>query len=293
LTQSELDRILSGEAKLGLLTLTRVSAVTPSQTGGVMVTRTASASSAFVELSGPDLRYYFADRARPEIPILIPPPVGECSVIETSSVAAFVPSPPSTFYDLAIRSLDAGESLSLQGPGGASSIPRITNTSSFPYLYLGSFPEANLLSGSYTFSGPGSVDLGAFRSTFDLTAPLVWTNRESLDTVTRADGMRVTWSGGDPAQQVSIVGISSNLDVSTSITTTAAFVCIANQGDGSFTVPGSILSRLPPTGSLGSFVGPGIVSLAGANTVVRADLPGLDYFYVTTSSTESIPVVLR
>ncbi len=293
LTLADVDRIQSGNAKLGSLTFVRVSAVTPSATGGTMLTQTSTANSAFLSLSGPDLRNYFGDAARPDVPVLVPPAVGSCSVIETSSIAPFVPSPPSTYYDIAAHTLDAGDSLSIQWPGGSLKIPRIATTvDPTQYVYIEGTTD-NLPSGPYTFSGAGGADIGAFSTTFNMKAPLTLTNRESLQTVTRADGLRITWSGGDPTQQVSITGISSNLDISTSITRVAAFLCIANQGDGSFMVPGSVLSRLPASGSLGSFVAPGTVGISGTNNPVRVNIPGVDYFYVSNSTTESTPVTLR
>jgi len=294
LSQADVDRILSGQAKVGALTFVRVSAVTPSATGGTMVTQTSAANAVFLSLSGPDLRYYFADPAMAAIPVLVNPAPGSCSVIETSTVAPFVPAPPSTYYDLVTRTLDAGASLSLQGPGGTLSIPRIdTALEPAQHVYITTPADAFLQSGSYTFSGPGGPDVGAFSTTFNMKSPLVWTNRESLQTVTRADGVRITWTGGDPSQQVSITGINSSLDPTNSVTVTVAFVCTANQSDGGFTVPASVLSRLPPSRSLGSFIAPGVVALVGTSSVIRVNVPGMDYFYVSSSSTESTPVTLR
>ncbi len=197
------------------------------------------------------------------------------------------------YYDLRGTYLDAGPSLSLQGPGGTLAVARVTvGGVNIGYSSV-DIPISNLQTDSYTFSGTGGFDIAAFSAPVKMFAPLVWTNYESLQTINRADGMTVMWSGGDPSQPVFIRGGSAGLDPTTLALTVASFTCLADQKAGSFTVPASILNRLPPSSKLSGYPVPGDVIVSHGSARVRASVPGVDYFYLSTSSSEVRPATFQ
>jgi len=72
---------------------------------------------------------------------------------------------------------------------------------------------------------------------------VVWTNRDQLTVVNRAQPLTISWTGGESNQLIAIMGYGEDLPTNAS----AAFACIAPPGATSFTVPAAILSNLPPT----------------------------------------------
>ncbi len=292
LSQSDIERLLSGNVKFGALYLIHSVVSTPSFTGGPpTVTTTATATSLFESINGPDLRYYFTEANTAGIPLVSTPTAGTCSVLQSSSSSTSISLPPSIYYDITYKYLDAGASLSIKGPAGTLTLPRIVAGSTIEYT--ASTDNTNLQTGSYTLSGTGGPDIAAFSKTFDMSVPLVWTNRDSLVTVTRANGMKITWSGGDSNQFVYIFGYSTSVDPTTFASTAVGFQCYANQKDGSFTVPASILNLLPASTSISGFAIPGFVSIGNSGNSVRLDVPGVDYFYVGASSGESQSVTFQ
>ncbi len=280
MSQSEIDRLLSSTTvKYGALTFTRAS-LQPSGTGAAITT--ASATANFRSVTGPDLRYYFTESTSASSPIP-QPTLGNCVVMEinpTSSVAA-----PPVYYEVTSRSLDAGASLSLQGAENTLPLPRIVSGTTI--RYAADLANTTLPAGAYTLTGTGGPDVAALSAAFNMLGPFVWTNKEALPTVTRANGMTFTWSGGDPSRSVYITGISTNRDPVTNITTGALFNCAANAKDGTFTVPPSILNRLPATSNLSV---PGLASVGSFTRMVRGDVPGFDYFGVGDSTSDIEPV---
>jgi len=99
-----------------------------------------------------------------------------------------------------------------------------------------------LVKGSYTVTASGGADVRAFTATLNFPDPLTWANRESVNVIPRSQDLRVTWTGGGPAQEyVSIVGVSMR----TAPEVGAAFLCTERAGTGSFTVPSIVLAALP------------------------------------------------
>ncbi len=91
-------------------------------------------------------------------------------------------------------------------------------------------------------------------------------------TVTRSDGLTVTWTGGDPAGNVQIL-VNSALNNSFNAGGTAT--CIAPAGAGTFTIPPYVLLALP-AGNLAGIV------LAPADTGVPFTAPGLSLGLLST-----------
>ncbi len=109
----------------------------------------------------------------------------------------------------------------------------------FAALAAGAIPSSG---GTFTFTAPPGADVGAFSSSISFTGPLLsWTNRDAITSVDRAQGVNVTWSGGNPGTYVFITGTSA-----TQSALAAGFTCLAPVEAQSFTVPAYVLSALPP-----------------------------------------------
>jgi hypothetical protein len=147
--------------------------------------------------------------------------------------------------------LDLGAALTLTGPRGSRTLgSTFLDLMGASAGYLGGAISNNILPsslfldpGSYTVAGTGGLDIGSFSTTFTIPQPVVWTNRDQLTIVNRAQPLTISWTGGDSGQLVVILGYGEDLPTNAS----AAFACIAPPGAGSFTVPPAILSNMPPT----------------------------------------------
>jgi len=239
-----LSRFSSG-GKVGAVQLLRVNArVQLDATSGFTNLDVDLGTAAFTEVRGGEYSFN---------PITSLPPVGTCTVFSAGGVdvsgllGGQLPTVPGD-----ARILNAGTPLQVSGPRGAKVIPRSTD---FDGLYfniiggavplLGPPPQPLYLDpGDYTVTGPGGPDVGPFTARLRVPASVTWTNRDQLVQVTRSGGVTLNWSGGDAVSQgITILG--GNLDNSSGAG--AAFVCFADLRDGSFNVPSSILSSLPPS----------------------------------------------
>jgi uncharacterized protein (TIGR03437 family) len=193
-------------------------------------------------------------------PLLSMPPLGTCTAFAGSldlgellaaGLGGAVPGQEGALG----RELDAGKEITVTGPKGNSiPMPRLNaEENKGPYVGLlgGSIPLEGAQSlppfldgGRYTVSGPGGKDVGPFKATIDIPAPLQWTNRNQITQVDRSSGLTLTWSGGDPSQQmVLIAGGSSDQKSKAS----GGFICFVPATGGSYTVPPSVLGNLPPS----------------------------------------------
>jgi hypothetical protein len=168
--------------------------------------------------------------------------------------------------------LDAGPSISSSGPNGTQVAVKTVLPTQLVYV-ANNIP--GITPGRYTFSGQGGPDVGAFSGTLDLAPELVWTNPGDAKVVTRANGLLVQWSGGDPNELVTIAGSSF-----TSATNVSSFFCSANNSAGQFTVPANILNQLPASQVL--TVGQNSALIRGTVNVftmsqTRLTAPGMDY----------------
>jgi hypothetical protein len=116
-----------------------------------------------------------------------------------------------------------------------------TVTAGQPTDYFVSIGSGYFSPGSYTVTGTGDADVGPFTASLTIPSVPVWTNQASVTTVTRANGLTITWSGG--ASQTVLISGASYTD--TSLTSGAAFFCVAAGDPGSFSVPASVLLALP------------------------------------------------
>jgi uncharacterized protein (TIGR03437 family) len=117
-------------------------------------------------------------------------------------------------------------------------------------LAAGFIPETG---GTFTFNGSGgtsaatarpaaagSTNIGAFNAQIVFPNPLLnWTNQSAAATITRSEGVLVTWTGGSDNTFVVIGGNSS------SGTASGMFSCYAPVSAGSFMVPAYVTAAMP------------------------------------------------
>lgn len=153
--------------------------------------------------------------------------------------------------------LDAG-TVQLTGPSGT-----------FNLSASGGIPQAQLPAGSvtsspgtYTFTASGGKDVGSFKVGVNMQAPLSWTNRSALGTITRSQGATVTWTGGYSNGDVQVnSGVGSQ-------TGTVRFYCHAPSSAGQLTIPPSILLAMPP--------GSGKLAVTNTTALQTVTATGLD-----------------
>ena len=115
------------------------------------------------------------------------------------------------------------------------------------------------------------------------------TNQKSVTTVTRADGVIVTWTGADPNGYVIVSGTSLS-----AAGPGAGFNCTTRAGAGTFTVPAAVLLALPPSAILeedGQLQPEGALQVGIAAPVVPFSAAGLGIAQATTSV--SFPQTVR
>ncbi len=149
--------------------------------------------------------------------------------------------------------MDAGPELLVTGIKGTQALTQIDPAGN-PGVYLGLLGGASPLGGqqlplflegsSFSVTGSGGYDIGAFQANLQMGHPLTWTNRSQLNTIYKS-GTTVNWSGGDSSQFVLLAGASTDQNTYE----TAGFFCLAPSTAHSFTIPSFALADLPTTGS--------------------------------------------
>jgi uncharacterized protein (TIGR03437 family) len=164
-------------------------------------------------------------------------------------------TPKGTVSTGKVPSLDAGV-VSINGPAGSSLTNQvITEDENYDYS-IGGFEglgitipgqiSFSLVAGTYTLSGAGGKDVGTFSTSLTLGSPLTITGGLP-STVNRSAGLPLNWTGGLASDIVEIVGLSYNTTGTgeNAVSTGAEFICTTTAGQGTFTVPASILTQLP------------------------------------------------
>jgi hypothetical protein len=174
--------------------------------------------------------------------------------------------------------LDAGSSLTVTPPTGSALILP-------PQSTLGAYKEtgtSSLPSGTYTVTnGAGGAGVGPITASFTVPPSAVWTNQNTLanSTVTRSNGLTITWSGGSSSPG-SYIDIQGNAAYGSS-GNTQNFECAAPIAAGTFTIPPSTLLALPAGG--------GGISFA-TYFFVNATVPGFNLAYATGSNEVNVPI---
>ena len=211
--------------------------------------------------------------------------LGQTTTIGTCSVWTFSGQTGVTDPILPIG-LDAGTVINVQGPQGAK---QMTTSATTTGSYSATFANATVIpgltvpglgtpyleKGTYTIdNGSGGKDVGAFKFTLNLPDPLVWSNQDSIASVTRAQGVTVNWTGGDASSYVKITGFSS-MSVPQ---VTGVFTCTAPASALTFTVPAVVTLALPASSS-SSGTPIGLLSVGNSGTPVRFSATGIDAGY--------------
>jgi uncharacterized protein (TIGR03437 family) len=184
------------------------------------------------------------------------PSVGSCTILVAPNV------------QFQQTGLDAG-SISVSGGGTQTNVPGVASQKG---IYSTAIPAIPANGQSYTFTGAGGLDVGAFSTNVNFPPPLVWTNQPSITAVNRAQGQQITWSGGAPGTYVQIGGQSA-----VAVGVGATFVCLAPVDDGQFTIPSWILLALPTNNT-------GALNIANVVYGPTFSAPNLDYAYTFTES---------
>ncbi len=175
--------------------------------------------------------------------------IGSCTVTTISFSLSSLPSGLITSSPL-----NAGPTITLTGPDGPLTLTLDKDgfyeepiTNPLPAI----IPSTG---GSFTWTGTGGPDIGAFTATLSAseTTPLTWTNMSSIVTagsVNRASGQSVTWTGGIPNSFVYITGDSIFIGANLTSEYSTSFTCVAPVSAGQFTIPAAVLESLPASGS--------------------------------------------
>jgi len=144
--------------------------------------------------------------------------------------------------------LDWGGPLQLTGPSGSKTLTITFNLARVGFLdgMISNGILAGTLflnSGSYTMQGFGGMDIGPFTTNFSIPQPVVWTQQDTTDVVTRAQPLTLSWTGGDSGQVIAIVFFAIDLPTNSS----EVSVCLAPAGASSITIPADLLSNMPAT----------------------------------------------
>lgn len=178
------------------------------------------------------------------------PSLGSCIVYQQGPVAPVNP------FQLA--GLNPG-TVSVTGANGTQALSGLP---SGPGLYTAALTSGFLppTAGSFMFNGLGGTDVQPFNAALDFPNPLSWTNSSAAGTITRAQGLTVNWTGGDPGTYVQISGSA------TTVGATVFFICDAPVSPATFTVPPAVLLALPAAGGglqVSNFTNPKSFSATG------------------------------
>lgn len=172
-------------------------------------------------------------------------------------------------------SLDAGPSISLTTPSGSE-----IGNHSLPFqdggYEIDDLMPNGSLNGTYTFTGTGGADVGAF------TAQIAWpgggkglsfATPGNAMSVNRANGLTLTWSqpsNTNPSEYVQIYGFAFAPDLPFG----AEFFCSVVLAAHQFTIPPAVLLALPSQASLGGM--PQAVLFANLVITEPFVAPGID-----------------
>ena len=143
---------------------------------------------------------------------------------------------------IGIPTLNAGATVSVHGPKGASSSFSFVPTD-FGGRYAGPPQWPPVEPGEYTLeNGKGGTDVGAFSTSFTVPdSPFTWTNPDTRD-IQRDSDLHITWNGGDPKAGYVVVGILFAAGPPDSwFTQVGGTSCIARADQGTMTIPASDL----------------------------------------------------
>ncbi len=201
---------------------------TTTNTGGTTTTGTSSEAQALV-FSATQAQLQTLAQTND-----VTPSFGSCYTGISANPGANGPGPN-------VTTLDAGTSITLTPPSG----PAIQLPSQGIGSYQSAAGKTAYPSGTWSLSnGTGGAAVGPLSFTFPMPQQVTWTNMSALmnSQITRANGVTITWTGGDANGYVDIQGYAGltqagGYDV--------GFECTAPATAGTFTIPPSILLAMP------------------------------------------------
>ncbi len=186
-------------------------------------------------------------------------PAGACQVYHRVGTATAL------IFGGSSTNLDAGAAITLGGPnvtpanskldrgpgntylddlGTAVSIPGLTLP---PGLGFNTTPL--ITTGTYTLSGTGGADVGPFHASVTLGPPIALSSPLPAE-IARNEGVTLNWTGGATTDLVEVIGFSGfvvgNIGDSP-VYDGSVFICTTTAGNGTFTVPATVLQQLPVT----------------------------------------------
>ena len=187
---------------------------------------------------------------------------GSCQVIQATSSGTTAVTGGSLTY------LDAG-TVTINGPSGSSLTNQALNQtknvyslSNFEGFSIPGQVNFTLPPGTYTLNGAGGADVGTFNTSLSL-APALTITGGLPSTVVRSSPLTLNWTGGNASDLVEIIGSTSSTSGTgtSAVTNSASFYCVTTAGQGTFTVPASILGQMYATTS----TSPGLLEVASGN----------------------------
>jgi uncharacterized protein (TIGR03437 family) len=219
--------------------------------------------------------------------------VGSCAVTFFNASESS-PTPPTTFT---FTYLNAGPDVNINGPDGLLAMP----LSSAGGVDIYATPTSNTSfipasGGTFNFdngTGGPAGGVGPFTAQLQVASPLVWSNMNSISTVTRANGLPINWTGGDPTSFVSIAGTSFGVLANSSTDFVATtFTCEAPASAQTFTVPSAVLLSMPASASI-SGISFSTLTVSNVSAPATFTATGIDLGLVFWSSASTISVTYQ
>jgi uncharacterized protein (TIGR03437 family) len=186
---------------------------------------------------------------------------GSCQVIQSTSTGTSTSTGNLTYLDAGVVTVNGpgGSSLTNQALTKTNNLYSLTNIEGFSIPGQVSF---SLPAGTYSLSGAGGTDVGTFNTSLNLASAITVTGGFP-STVVRSSPLTLNWTGGNASDLLEIVGSTSSTSGtgSSSVTSTATFICLTTVGQNTFTVPASILGQMYAT----TATSPGILEVASGN----------------------------
>ncbi len=262
-------------AAVGSIILSRDAVTTtlppPLGNGTPSTTTTDTASANFSRYTYTNLQQYVS-----YLPVQT---FGACSVVVISATGSNSNGP-----NAHSTPLDAGPTLSLNGPGGPAQIALISKGVYLSVVGGGTgLKPLYYTPGSYTVNGAGGADVQSFQASVQFPASFTWTNESSITSVNRSQGVSVSWTGADSTNGVLITGFSlGGADPNNLVG--GLFYCHASGASGSFTVPSVVLLALPPSYTIQGFgLATGLLAVATVAPYQTFSAPGLDFGYIEST----------
>lgn len=195
--------------------------------------------------------------------------LGSCVV----NPLGYINSPPPTPFSY----LDAGSAITITSDTGTQTLTAVNNYYGAPTptetLDSAFIPSAG---DTFTFkNAPGGLAIGSFTAQSVVPPAFTWNEMSALKSVTRAQGVTVTWKNAAPNSFVQITGMSSATFGAISLST--SFNCSVPASAGTFTVPPAVTLSLPSTATSAGIVSPAFLAVADYTYPQPFSAPGMTF----------------